>query len=245
MMPANASLAVLVAIDPTFSAVMEGRFEMRGMLRGGEGAGLSLEYDAKGLGATWSETETIALPLGGLRGLDYRRWMRRGVLRLRPARMALPAALPGVDPRRLDLKVARRDREAARLPAARVHAALAGAPPAAPFTAAADRLGLADVIGLAYLADGFLVLDTARRRLETFVGDFEVFKIEPAALSEVAFARGRAADRLTLRPRRPDLLTAFPGAHDEALRLRLQKADRPDAERLLEALRGCLARAGA
>ena len=65
----------------------------------------------------------------------------------------------------------------------------------------------------------------------------QVIKVEPRALEEIYFNRGVFGDRLCLRPKKYDLLTAMPGTHDEEVKLKLRRRYRKDAEQLVYEVR--------
>jgi hypothetical protein len=98
-------------------------------------------------------------------------------------------------------------------------------------------MGLREINGTVYLDDEFLVFEVE----DAFIGEFDkehmVVKVEPAALKDIRLDRGIIRDRLSIRPKKRDLLAVMPGTYGEALPLKMWNTHRRRAEQLVEAVK--------
>ncbi len=95
-------------------------------------------------------------------------------------------------------------------------------------------VGLREIRGMVYVADGFLVLKIQNALLGMLDTEKEIVRIEPGALEDLRIKRGLFVDRLVLQPRRMDLLDLIPGEHRVAVQLRVWRKYRRELERLIE-----------
>jgi len=95
-------------------------------------------------------------------------------------------------------------------------------------------VGLREIKGMAYVDDGWLVLQVQHGLLGLIDVEKKEVRIEPAALEDVHIRRGLFYDRLVLTPRRADLLDALPGEHRTSVNLSVWRRQRADLERLLD-----------
>ena len=95
-------------------------------------------------------------------------------------------------------------------------------------------IGLREISGTLSLDSEFLVFHVQ----DALVGEFDkehfVIKVEPQALQAIRFDRGIIRDRMCIRPKKRDLLTAVPGQYADELQLKLWNIYRKDAEQLVE-----------
>lgn len=95
-------------------------------------------------------------------------------------------------------------------------------------------VGLREIRGMVYVADGYLVLKVQNALLDELDVEKDIVKIEPTALADVWIKRGLLRDRLVLEPKRRELLDLIPGEHRNALELRIWRKYRDDLIRLVE-----------
>lgn len=95
-------------------------------------------------------------------------------------------------------------------------------------------VGLREIRGMVYVADGYLVLTIKNALLGMLDVDEEVVKIEPGALEDIWIKRGLFRDRLVLQPKGMELLDLIPGEHRVAVKLRVWRTYRQELERLIE-----------
>ena len=74
-------------------------------------------------------------------------------------------------------------------------------------------VGLQEIRGKLYLDQEFLVFEVQVALIGEFNKEFQTIKIEPGALKEIHLDRGVIKDRLCIRPKKSDLLTAMPGEY--------------------------------
>ena len=97
--------------------------------------------------------------------------------------------------------------------------------------------GLTEIKGNLYLDDEFLVFDLETALLGEFDKEHQVIKIEPRALAEIRLDPGVFRDRLCVRPKKRDLLTAMPGTYGTELVLKIWTRHRARAEHLVADVR--------
>lgn len=100
-----------------------------------------------------------------------------------------------------------------------------------PFTLPDD--GFTEVNGTIYLDAEFLVFEVVTALLGEFDKEHQVIKIEPSALEYIYLDEGIFRDKLVIRPKKRDLLTAMPGTYVEALTLKIWNKHRTQAEQLV------------
>ena len=99
-------------------------------------------------------------------------------------------------------------------------------------------VGLREIKGMAYVDDdGWLVLKLEDGIAGILDVQTKEVRVEPGALEDVEIRHGLFRDRLVLRPRKPALLDAIPGAHRVSVDLRVSRKQRADLERLLDEIR--------
>ena len=97
--------------------------------------------------------------------------------------------------------------------------------------------GFTEVKGVLYLDDEFLVFRVETALLGEFDKEHQVIKIEPRALDEIRLEPGIFRDRLCVRPKKRELLTAMPGTYETELVLKIWNRHRARAEHLVADVR--------
>jgi hypothetical protein len=95
-------------------------------------------------------------------------------------------------------------------------------------------VGLREVSGRLYLDEDFLVFDVEDALAGEFDKEVHVIKVDPAALDAIRLERGLVRDRLFIRPRKSDLLTAMPGKYGVELPLKIWRKHRQTVLELIE-----------
>ena len=108
-----------------------------------------------------------------------------------------------------------------------------------PFQLPDANLGITEIKGVVYLDEAYLVFEVRSGVTGGTKKKQHVIKVEPGALAEVQFNRGAFRDQLYLRPKKRDLMRAMPGMYKnkEALKLRIPKRYRAEAEHLVDEIR--------
>ena len=104
-----------------------------------------------------------------------------------------------------------------------------------PFTL--PDIGLREIKGKIYLDEEYLILDVEDALMGEFDTEHQVIKIEISALKEIRLERGLFRDKLCLRPKKDELLTAIRGNYGVEIPLRIWKHHRRRTEDLVDEMR--------
>ena len=99
-----------------------------------------------------------------------------------------------------------------------------------PFTL--PDVGLREIKGMVYIADGFLVINFKDALLG--IADVEEVKIEPAALSDLYVKKGLLIDKLVVEPKSIALLDVIPGDHPSSVKLKVWRKYRTELYQIVD-----------
>lgn len=246
---ARPPLSLPVHIEPSMSDVMQGTFEIEGLLRLDLDEGtLTLEYQTNSSFLGSKTVHTATFSVDDVSKAESRRGFFRGRLTLFPARLAAFDGVPGLDAGRVVLRVRRthldtlaqfdRQLQAAHLfPAEQEPSHPADASlPALPFEIRAVHAGFSRASGMLSFDGDFVVLDVQVTALGFVKHEPFQVRVERSVIRDARLARRLRRDRLYLTPKKFELLAAMPGRHRDDLRLDVRSEHRDLAERVVAAL---------
>ena len=230
--------SVPVSVEVSVSEVLQGIFEIEGMLSYADPL-LTFSYQTKGVRGRSSEIETFELPLETLRAVEFKGWRTGLKMILRPRRLATLAQVPWTSGDAIVFKVKYKHRGQAAALVAQLEQGLAALEiddgERISFQLPDANLGLTEIKGLLYLEDDYLVFEVATGISGGAKKKRHTIKIELRALKAIRFEPGAFRDHLYIRPKERDLFRAMPGMYrdKDELNLSLRKRDREKAEHLV------------
>ena len=233
----DASVPVFVEVSP--SEILEGAFEIQGVLRYAEEA-LTFEYRTRDHKSKPSDAETLHLPLDQVREVELKRRMPGATILVRPTRLSTFEYVPGAPRNEIVFKVKHQHRQQAAALVTHLQEVLSkrrGAQTRSiPFQLPDTNLGFTENKGRLYLDEEFLVFEVSSGLSGMTHKKQQKIKLEPKALEAIRLDRGVFKDRLIIRPKRRELFQVMPGMYKDkdVLTMTLWKKYRPDAEHLVD-----------
>lgn len=234
--------SVPVYVEPLPSELLEGAFEIKGVLSYA-GDALTFEYRTRDYKSEWSEVETLDLPLDQVREVEIKRGVPGAKILVHPTRLSTFEYVAGVSRNEIVFLVKLKHRRQAETLVALLQRVLLerqGAQTGSfPFQLPDTNFGLTENSGRLYLDDEFLVFEVSSGFSGMTNKKQHKVKIEPRALADIRLDHGLFKDRLVIRPKSRELFRAMPGMYKDkdTLTMTLWKKYRPDAERLVDEIR--------
>ncbi len=203
---------------------------------------VTFEYRTRNTKAQQAEAETFQLHLDQLRAIELKGIWGATII-MHPRQLSTFEHVPGARRQEIVFKVKRKHRQQAAALVSQLQRALSdrGGVDVSrlPFQLPDANLGITEIKGVVYLDEAYLVLEVRSGVTGGTKKKQQVIKVEPGALEEVQFNRGTFRDQLYLKPKKRDLLRAMPGMYKnkEALKLRIPKRYRAEAEHLVDEIR--------
>ncbi len=225
-------------IDPAFSEVIQGQFEIHGSLEISDDA-LVFSYNTKNILGKFSETEYREIPFGDISSVVLKKILISARVIMYPRHLGVMNTLPGEHRSHMIFKVHKADRSRA---SAFVNYlqykldTLESAPASSvPFKLSSTDMGFTEHEGLLYLENEFLVFDLQSGIAGGQKEDRHVIKVEPAALQDIEIKAGAVYDNLLIWPKKEKLLLAIPGNHkDGQIKLSVKRKHREALEKIVE-----------
>lgn len=228
--------SVPVTVEVSIAEVVQGIVEIEGLLQLTEEA-LVLEYQTKNLAFRKSDVKTFKLALDELQDVALKGWIGAAKIIVRVKRLATLEQVPWSNAGEIIFRVQHKDRKKAGALAAHFQRLLLAKQgydlKSVPFQLPDTDFGLTEVKGLLYLEEEFLVFDIGTGTPGGAQQSQQVVKIEQRALASIETKRGMMHDQILVHPKKPDLLKVMPGKHEQALKLKIPKKNRLDAEHLV------------
>ena len=234
-------MPVPVYVDVILAEIMEGTFEIEGVLRFADQT-VTFEYRTRNAKLQWAEGETFQLHLDQLRAIALKGIWGATII-LHPRQLSTFEYVPGAGRQEIIFKVKRKHRQQAAALVAQLQRALSDRGhmdgSRLPFQLPDANLGITEIKGVLYLDEAYLVFEVRSGVTGGTKKKQHVIKVEPGALEEVQFNRGTFRDQLYLKPKKRDLLRTMPGMYKnkEALKLKISKGYRAQAEHLVDEIR--------
>jgi len=230
--------SVPVSVDVSVSDVMRGILEIDGILTL-EKESLLLEYRMSAIpGFDSASIESFRVAFDDIQDIEYRERIFGTSIILRPRRLAVIEAMPGDQRTEIKFKIKRKHRSAAAELVTDIQIAFARSRTdslgSIPFSIPSASRNFAEVTGLVYLDDEFLVFEVQSGLPGGSRNKDDIVKIEPKELSDIRLNTALLKDVLYIRPKKEQLLEVIPGDRVEALRLKINNTYRSEVKRLVE-----------
>lgn len=225
-----------VSVDVSFGEVLQGTLEINGALSFVDDA-VQFVYQTKSFFKRKAGTQTVRIPLEGIREIEFKGNMFSGKVVILPRRLQLMEDMPGESRDQMIFKLKHKKHH----PLAknlvsyvqyRIFETGNASQASIPFTLGSTDLGLTEHAGLIYLEDEFLVFEIQSGISGGRKSDRQVIKIETKALRTIEISQGMRTDKLSVYPKKSALLDAVPGDHREKVVLNVPKRYRDQLEKL-------------
>ncbi len=233
----DASVPVYIDVSP--SEILEGVFEIVGVLRYADDT-VTFEYRTRDHQSEPSDVETFHLPLDQVREVELKRRILGAKILVHPRRLSTFEYVPGAPRNEIVFYVKQKHRQQAAALVSHLQRVLSERQghqtSSIPFRLPDTNLGITENKGRLYLDEEFLVFEVSSSLSGLTNKKQQTVKIEPGALEEIRLDRGLFKDRLLIRPKNRELFRVMPGMYQDkdTLTMTIWKKYRADAEHLVD-----------
>lgn len=226
-----------VRVEPAFSEVVQGKFEIHGQLEIADEA-LLLSYSTKNIFGKYSDTQDLEIPFTDINSITLKKRFMSARLIIHPRQLGLMQSMPGEHRSQMIFKVNKEDRKRAEPFTQYLQYKVFDSPQpdggSVPFSLPSTNMGFTEHEGLLYLEGEFLVFDLQSGIAGGQKEDRHIIKVEPAALHDIQVKPGTVGDSLLIWPKKSTLLKAIPGSHAEGrIKLSVKRKYRDALEHLV------------